>query len=278
MLPAQVPQGIKYQAAVRDNQGNLLIDSEISIRFSILSGSPDGNVEYQEFHHVFTNKFGLVNLIIGQGNTLTGDFDGISWNKGMFLKIEVDVNNSGNFIELGTSEILSVPYAFNSQQSETSTYADTAYFAFNESSPGDRQIRFEFGPSNTYGITTTNGQFLDKPSQTIIKFNKNNYNNVKSIVFGASMYTSNSSGNCLVELWDLTNNVKITNAALSTSSTTEIYVETENILDYLPDQEITLAIKIASGTEDVGAWVSKAYLFINKSENVFMGTPIRTLR
>ncbi|MFH2144133.1 MAG: hypothetical protein ABIJ97_17030 [Bacteroidota bacterium] len=262
---AQAPQGIKYQAVVRDGQGNLITNDEISLRLSLVSNLTSYNIEYQETHHVTTNNFGLINIVIGQGNIISGDFNQILWEKNnMFLKVELDLDNIENYVELGISEILSVPYALSSKKSEYSNYADTAYFTLNESMSNDKQIRFEFGPSNTYGLTTTDGQIIDKPSQTIIKFNKDNYSNIESIVFGASIYSSSSSSNCIVELWDITNNSIIANSSLNTSNINETYIESQNILLNIPNGEITLAVKIKSDTENSGAWISKAYLFVNR--------------
>ncbi len=263
---SQVPQGIKYQAVVRNVQGNIIANNDIGIKISLISNSINGNIEYQEVHNIVTNDFGLVNIVIGQGNLLLGNFEQIIWDNNMFCKVELDIENTGNFVELGTSQILSVPYALNSNKSKYSTYSDTAYYAYNESISNDKQIRFEFGPTNTYGITNTNGNMLDKASQTIIKFNKDNYSNVGSIVFGASIYVTNSSSNCIVELWDVTNNVLIPNSTILTNSTNEVYIESQNILQNISSGDINLAVKIKSDVDDSGVWISKAYLFIKRSE------------
>ncbi len=40
----QTPQAFKYQAVARDLNGNPVIDQEISVKISILAGSPEGTV------------------------------------------------------------------------------------------------------------------------------------------------------------------------------------------------------------------------------------------
>ena len=68
---AQAPQGINYQGVARDLEGKPLAQKEISVRISILNGSADGEVEYDEIHEIRTNSFGLFSLIIGKGTAGT---------------------------------------------------------------------------------------------------------------------------------------------------------------------------------------------------------------
>lgn len=112
LISAQTPNGLNYQAAIRDAQGNPLVNQVVSIRFSILNSSPTGSVAYAENHNnVSTNGFGLVNLVIGQGVVAQGSFTAIDWANGhKFLKVEVD-----NML-LGTTQLLSVPYALYAEK------------------------------------------------------------------------------------------------------------------------------------------------------------------
>src|ERR1700685_3669378 len=71
------PQGINYQAVVRDNNGNIIANKAIRVQFSITSTLGDTYTE--QFSSVSTNKFGLFNLVIGQGSVLTGSFSAIQW-------------------------------------------------------------------------------------------------------------------------------------------------------------------------------------------------------
>jgi len=41
----QTPQAFKYQAVARDLNGNPVINQEISVKISILAGSPEGEVK-----------------------------------------------------------------------------------------------------------------------------------------------------------------------------------------------------------------------------------------
>jgi formylglycine-generating enzyme required for sulfatase activity len=111
-LPAQVPQGINYQTVIRDGAGNILPDAEISLQMTIRTGAPDGVVVYQETHDATTNAFGLVNLVIGNGTPLSGTFATIEWGKNShYLQTAIDADGSGNYVVLGVTQFLSVPYA-----------------------------------------------------------------------------------------------------------------------------------------------------------------------
>ncbi|MBK7853068.1 MAG: hypothetical protein IPJ66_18610 [Bacteroidetes bacterium] len=44
----QAPQAIPYQAVARDNAGNLISNTNISIRFSVHDGSAGGTIVYRE--------------------------------------------------------------------------------------------------------------------------------------------------------------------------------------------------------------------------------------
>ncbi|MBW8334039.1 MAG: hypothetical protein K0M40_18605 [Prolixibacteraceae bacterium] len=111
-LIAQTPNAFKYQAVVRDNAGQIVVSKNVGFRISILQTIATGSVVYSEKHTAQTNAFGLVNLEIGSGTIVSGIFSTIDWGSGsFFVKIELDANNNGSFSEMGTSQLLSVPYS-----------------------------------------------------------------------------------------------------------------------------------------------------------------------
>jgi hypothetical protein len=124
------PQGINYQAVAIDMEGAQIPgkditsqpvrNREINVRFTVISGSPNGNEIYQETQFAETDSEGLFNLVIGIGNKTSGfdDFDQIDWSSGLhFLKVEMDLNGGGQFKDVGTSQFWSVPYALYSEKS-----------------------------------------------------------------------------------------------------------------------------------------------------------------
>lgn len=102
--------GVNYQAVARNANGATLAGQQMTVRFSIRDGAPNGAVQYQETHQTTTNSLGLFNLQIGRGTPESGTFAGVPWaNANQFLQVEV--NPGGGFTTLGTSQFMSVPFA-----------------------------------------------------------------------------------------------------------------------------------------------------------------------
>ncbi|HOY04131.1 MAG TPA: tail fiber domain-containing protein [Saprospiraceae bacterium] len=112
------PQGFNYQSIIRDGSGNPVTNQTVVMLFSVRSGAPNGPVAYSEKQTVSTNEFGLINLIIGQGGEpLLGDFTGINWGGGAkYLTVSVETTPNV-FNEVGTTQLMSVPYALYAQNS-----------------------------------------------------------------------------------------------------------------------------------------------------------------
>ncbi len=115
-----VPNGIFYQAVARDSYGKELVNKDIDVKFSIISGTPLGTVVYQELHsHVITSKFGVFTRVIGTGTNIGGTYQTlteIQWSQAdHFLKVEVKFDN--DFLDMGTMQFLTVPYALYAQKS-----------------------------------------------------------------------------------------------------------------------------------------------------------------
>lgn len=109
---SQAPEGMKYQAVARNSAGAVLANANVTFDISIMQGDAEGPVIYHEMHSAVTNETGLVSLVIGQG--VSGDdFSAIDWSSGpYFLSVEI------NGIPMGTSQLLSVPYALYSREAE----------------------------------------------------------------------------------------------------------------------------------------------------------------
>src|SRR5690625_3022732 len=84
-------------------------DQLLGIRIKIL----DGNTSvYTETHHPTTNNFGLYTLAIGDGTPISGTMSNINWSTGnKFINIAIDPYGGTNYSSVGTTELLSVPYA-----------------------------------------------------------------------------------------------------------------------------------------------------------------------
>ena len=126
--------GMSYQAVIIDPnskelpgvdaQGNILPNASVSIRFTILDAS---NIEeYQEVQTTNTDQYGMVNLIIGQGEPTsvgTGDFTLISWDgTSKSLRVEIDFEGTGNsFTDMNRQELTFIPYAYHRDITATGT-------------------------------------------------------------------------------------------------------------------------------------------------------------
>ena len=123
---AQAPQAIPYQAVARDNAGNLLANQNISLRFGIFPVPAGGTLIYQETHSVTTNAFGFFTVNVGQGTITSGTFSAINWGSGdKFLQVEMDAAGGSNYIDMGRTQMLSVPYALYAGNSSSSGWSLT---------------------------------------------------------------------------------------------------------------------------------------------------------
>lgn len=110
---AQLPQGVNYQAVARDGSGNVIANQNIRVQLSILQANPNGSVAYAETHLVTTNTLGLFSLVVGKGTPSFGTFSAINWAANdKYLKVELDPNGGTNYLFMGTTQLLSVPFAF----------------------------------------------------------------------------------------------------------------------------------------------------------------------
>ena len=118
---AQAPQGINYQAVAYDANGFELSSQNIGVRISIIEGDVFGASNLVEVHSLVTSNQGLFSLQIGQGEKVGGSAETLSdiaWGTNTyFLKIELDVENNGSYMDFGTQQFMSVPYALYAESS-----------------------------------------------------------------------------------------------------------------------------------------------------------------
>ena len=140
----QAPESFNYQAVVR-NAGNIILNNQaVGLRMTIQQGSIGGTTVYSETFSPTTNAYGLVNLQIGNGTVVSGTFANIDWSAGpYFMETAVDVTGGTNYSVMGTSQLMSVPYAL---------YAKTSGNGQGPAGPQGIQ-----GPAGVDGINGTNG-------------------------------------------------------------------------------------------------------------------------
>jgi len=129
---AQVSDGFSYQSVVRDASGNLLSNQLIGLRMTLLANSALGTADYVETHQVATNGYGVVSISVGTGTVVSGVFNNVDWiNNTYFLKTELDISGGTNYVFMGISQILAVPYALHAQTA-SSVLGDNDTSATNE--------------------------------------------------------------------------------------------------------------------------------------------------
>jgi len=115
---AQAPQGIPYQAIARNASGVAIANTSVKVRFSIRDSIATGPVRYQETHSPTTSALGLFSVNVGMGLVVSGSFSGINWGKNAkFLQVELDPAGGSSYTDLGTTQMMSVPYALFSEKS-----------------------------------------------------------------------------------------------------------------------------------------------------------------
>ncbi len=120
-VKAQIPPAaFNYSAVARNAQNNPIANATIGIQITILKTSALGTAVYSENHFVNTDQFGLFNLTVGGGAVQSGSMSTIDWsNDNYYLKVGMDANGGTNFLVMGTTQLLSVPYALYAKSAGT---------------------------------------------------------------------------------------------------------------------------------------------------------------
>ncbi|HWB61871.1 MAG TPA: tail fiber domain-containing protein [Chitinophagales bacterium] len=114
---AQAPQFINYQAVVRDAGGQPLPDStKVGVEFKIHNNTATGTIVYHESTSAYTNRFGIINIRIGEVSTLAS----VNWGNGAkYLEVLIDPLGGTSYVSMGTEQLVSVPYALFAANSAT---------------------------------------------------------------------------------------------------------------------------------------------------------------
>ena len=130
VVNAQIPpNAFNYSAVARNAAGQPIATTTIGIQITILKTSPTGASQYSENHFVNTDAFGLFNLVIGAGAVQSGSIATIDWsNDNYYLRVGMDANGGSNFLTMGTTQLLSVPYALYAKKSGFQILNDNTYF------------------------------------------------------------------------------------------------------------------------------------------------------
>jgi len=126
---AQAPNLLNYQGVARNAVGNPLPNQKMTLRLSILDNSPTGTVVYTETRTVQTNSGGLFAVQIGSSGTTssTGTLEAVKWLAGdKYLQVEIDPAGGFSFVNLGSTQLVSVPYALHAVTAGSALPSGTA--------------------------------------------------------------------------------------------------------------------------------------------------------
>ena len=126
---AQAPEQMSYQAIVRNATGNLVTNQLVGMQISILQTTATGIAVYVETHTETTNANGLLTLQVGAGSLQNGTFATIDWSDTYFIKTETDLTGGTSYTIIGTSQLLSVPYALHAKTVRQPTYTVNNFYA-----------------------------------------------------------------------------------------------------------------------------------------------------
>lgn len=125
-LFGQFSDSFNYQAIIRGSNGQVLPNKQLYLRVGILQGSMSGNELHSEVFATTSNEMGLVNVEIGSVNKQS--FQSISWNNApYYLKIDIDFNDGNGFLTMGTSKLLSVPFALYAKNAQNVVENDPVF-------------------------------------------------------------------------------------------------------------------------------------------------------
>ena len=135
--PDKIPNGIAIQSVARDANGNAASNRNIYLKVELRQGTATGESVLLETHQVTSNDEGIFNFYIGQGTRVSGinsliflDWKGKIYFLNIKMAIEPSLPTPGwvldkEYVDLGTSQIWSVPYAFTSYRSVVADSANS---------------------------------------------------------------------------------------------------------------------------------------------------------
>lgn len=219
-VQAQNPSKMSYQAVVRNASGALVVQTVVGLRLGIVRDSVNGALAYQE---VFvpgpsTNAHGLLTVELGGGQPVSGTWSGIDWSAGSyFVRTEVDLGGGNQYTLLGTTPLLSVPYAMMAEKvrylDRGSALGNTPYWNGSAWESGSRNLYHDgtnvgmgsVAPANTklyvYGDSVAVSAYSSRQNAAFFQNNSNTYSTLYAENFAhapAAIFASDSFANATV--------------------------------------------------------------------------------
>jgi hypothetical protein len=266
ILLAQVPQGFNYQATVRNSSGGLIISQNVNFKFNLMQNAPTSVPVFSETHFAPTDDLGAVNLVIGKGTATTGTFSNIDWGNGTYY-LGIELNTGSGYVAMGTTQLLSVPYALYAKSSGTSATvgAISAISTVNGASITSGELNLSPADATNPGVITTGVQtiagaktFSEDLTVNGITIGRGKGNQQYNNAVGIGVLEANTTGQWNVGLgyWALkSNTIGGSNNAIGLKALTANTTGNENnaIGDSALYKNTTGSQNIANGTVALGA-------------------------
>ena len=162
---AQSPAAFNYQSIAKDPLGNVAKNRTVYVKDIIYQNAAVGGTRvWEEAHIVNTDNDGIFTINIGLGAKLPGiplnNISQIEWFRGLFffnLKVAVAPSipaawwvAADNYLDMGTTQFLSSPFAMFSNNANTASFASNANIL-------DVKKSLPPGKINQYLITDSSG-------------------------------------------------------------------------------------------------------------------------
>jgi len=113
---------INYQGVARNAGNELMASEDMTIRIALGFGGAGAPAVYEEDHNIITDANGVFSLLIGNGSAASSDYNALPWGS---MATFVTVTMNGN--EIGTTEMMAVPYAISSGDADDQSAAEVLY-------------------------------------------------------------------------------------------------------------------------------------------------------
>ncbi len=236
---AQSPNEFKYQAALRNTDGTIMSEKTVKIDISILQGSATGTEVFTESHNTTTSKQGIINLNIGS----VADMSSVKWSEdSYFVKIAVDD------IVMGTSQLLSVPYALNSKTAETVANSDNWDKDKSDDFSGSYDDLTNKPTLSTVATSGSYNDLIDKPTSYNSSIDFLSREELNAIVIPTNGQIIYNTSDSITVMWNGQNWIKLMMTGCfpqPTKANAEYSHKMENF---------TVALNANNPTEGTGIW------------------------
>lgn len=129
-------QGMNYQGVARTARGEVMAEQPLLVRLTFSAKEGTGQAYYSELHRVITDELGVFRFVIGRGEaTLENSFSDIPWaSQNIWLDVEISDGRMNDFQLMGSTELLTVPYAFYAES--TAALVDDQELDLRSATPG----------------------------------------------------------------------------------------------------------------------------------------------